>query len=237
MCLQLRIDHREGRLKELINPSHIMCPIQFTQLQHGDILLLHDDIPLYIFERKTVSDLSASLHDGRYRNQKLKMLDTYDHSKIYYIIEGDIHVTNEALKGAVINTMLRDKIGIFRTRSVIDTIQLLCDIVERVKKYPEQYIGTPTQDAQPRRTNRNESIFVNMLCQIPKISLKTARAVQETYKCFHDLHSVLDNQTYIERLKLLQCIRIVDVRGNGRKIGVSACDNILKACFGEGSTK
>jgi ERCC4-type nuclease len=237
--MQVKIDHREIKLKELIRQDKIECTIEYENLVHGDIMLYYNDKPLYVFERKTLADLRASINDGRYINQKINMLNQYDSGRIYYIIEGDSHIQDEALTGALINTMLRDKIGIFKTNHIHATVQLLYDIVHRVKNNPHKYmhVHVPTQELQPSVINRKESLFVNMLCQIPHISTKTARAIQEKYKCFNDLHQILQNKPQHERIETLREITVVDKRGNGRRISSTACDNIIRACYGERETK
>jgi ERCC4-type nuclease len=236
MSLKVIIDHREGKIKDLINPNKVSCPITYENLEHGDIIIYHEDIPVFIFERKTLPDLKASINDGRYRNQKLKMLSMYDRGIIYYIIEGDTFRIEESLKGAIINTMLRDKIGIFKTKDINDTIQLIYDIIDRIQKDPQKYIITNTDIPQLQQSVgvRKESMFINMLCQIPHISLKTAKAISEKYSCFHDIHVDLDNKTYDEKLKSLKDILIVDTKGKSRKISSTACDNIIKGYYGEG---
>jgi ERCC4-type nuclease len=57
-------------------------------LDLGDIHIKYNDI-LYIFERKTVKDLISSIHDGRYREQKARMLSIYNTIQLSYIIEED----------------------------------------------------------------------------------------------------------------------------------------------------
>lgn len=237
----MTIDHREGKIKELINPDRVPCLIDYENLEHGDIVIYHDEVPVFFFERKTLSDLKASINDGRYRNQKLRMLEKFDKGMIYYIIEGDV-IREEALKGAIINTMLRDKIGVFKTKDINDTIRLLYDIIDRVHKDPRKYISisfgekelpSSPLDLQQAVGNKNESMFINMLCQIPHISLKTAKAIEQKYKCFHDLHIALDSKTYDEKLKSLKDIVIVDPKGKSRKISSTACDNIIKGYYGE----
>jgi ERCC4-type nuclease len=234
ISVKVIIDHREGKIKELINPGKVPCPIEYENLEHGDIVIYHNEVPVFFFERKTLADLKASINDGRYRNQKLKMLEKFDKGMIYYIIEGDV-IREEALKGAIINTMLRDKIGVFKTKDIHDTLQLIYDIVDRVHKDPQKYIHiSPVEkELQQAVGNRNESMFVNMLCQIPHISLKTAKAVEQKYACFHDLHVALDDKTYDEKLKSLKDIMIVDPKGKSRKISTTACDNIIKGYYGE----
>lgn len=245
--MQVKIDHRESKLKELIRQDRFACPIVYENLLHGDIVIYYNDIPMFVFERKTLADLKASIHDGRYINQKIKMLDQYDRGRIYYIIEGDSKVQDDALTGAIINTMLRDKIGIFKTNDIHATLQLLYDIAHRVHTKPHKYIHTQTdanavhtqpQQLQPCVVNRKESTFVNMLCQIPQISTKTAHAIQAKYKCFHDLHQILHNHTHDGRMAALRDITILDKRGtNGRKISSTACENIIKAYYGDTQTQ
>ena len=57
-------------------------------LDIGDVHIKYNDI-LYIFERKTVKDLISSIHDGRYREQKARMLSIYNTIQLSYIIEED----------------------------------------------------------------------------------------------------------------------------------------------------
>jgi len=236
MALRVQIDHREGHLKESIDTGRLACPVEFVNLELGDIIVHYKDMPIFVFERKTIADLKASIYDGRYRNQKLRMLEIHDHSTIYYIIEGDVRLNDKAVTGAIINTLLRDKIGIFRTADVQDTLQLLYDIVHRVNEDPEKYISTAQQPAQPSAPNRKESFFVNMLCQIPQISLKTAKAIHAKYTCFHDLHAIFDGRPNNERIKSLQAIVICDKHGKSRKISLPACVNIIKGYYGANHT-
>lgn len=90
-------------------------------LDIGDIHIKYNDI-LYIFERKTVKDLISSIHDGRYREQKARMLSLYNTTQLSYIIEEDdvvsskIYSNKSAIQGAYINTMFRDNIRVLFTK-------------------------------------------------------------------------------------------------------------------------
>ena len=83
-------------------------------LSIGDIhIKFNEDI--YIFERKTIKDLISSIHDGRYREQKARMLSIYNQKYLTYVIEDDdilsskIYSKNKSIiQGAYINTMFRD---------------------------------------------------------------------------------------------------------------------------------
>jgi len=64
MSIRVKIDHRECKLKELINIDRITCPVDYENLEHGDIIVYYADIPIYVFERKTIPDLTASIYDA-----------------------------------------------------------------------------------------------------------------------------------------------------------------------------
>ena len=141
--IEIIIDHREGKLKDIFYNCKDYN-ISFANLEHGDIqILLVDETtttPMFVFERKSIQDLQASIHDGRYRNQKQRMVETYGTNKVYYIFEGvsdtkNIHghsalagastgASTGALAGALVNTVLRDKICVFQTKDVSETAQL-----------------------------------------------------------------------------------------------------------------
>ena len=77
----------------------------------GDISFNNDENELLIIERKTLPDLLASIKDGRYREQKLRLINKQkEHIQIYYLIEGDIyrHKQKDLIMSCVFNTMIRD---------------------------------------------------------------------------------------------------------------------------------
>lgn len=236
MSILVKIDNRERHIKELIQPHELLTyNIQYENLEHGDIVVLYEGAPMYVFERKTFADLRASIHDGRYTNQKINMIDAFGRNRVFYIIEGDDPIREDALTGAIINTMLRDKIGVFKTNDIHATVQLIFDIVRRINNDPHSYINTLNQELRPCVANRKESLFFRMICQLPHISIKTAKAIQQKYTCFNDLRQVLDTKTHDERMESLKEICILDKHNKVRKISSAACENLIKAYYGEGT--
>ena len=57
------------------------------QLEIGDIHVVFND-NIYVYERKTMNDLMSSIKDGRYKEQKLRLLSDKSFNNINYIIEG-----------------------------------------------------------------------------------------------------------------------------------------------------
>ena len=113
-----------------------------------------------IIERKTLDDLASSIVDGRYREQKHRLIATSMAEKcdILYIIEGVLSssknstssrgsskksssptrtVGSNVLFGAVISTMMRDGIKIVQTKNPETTVDF---ILQLKKRYEEKSI-------------------------------------------------------------------------------------------------
>ena len=65
------IDTREKHLLDVITQK---CDYEVKQLDLGDIIFTKDDETVMVIERKTISDLKASICDGRNREQKARLL-------------------------------------------------------------------------------------------------------------------------------------------------------------------
>ena len=230
---KLKVDHREGKLKELFGEE-----ATYENLPHGDIQILLDGEVLFLFERKTTDDLMASIKDGRYKNQKSVLFQSgYKPSQIYYIIEGNIKLTTTAkgqkpLVGALINTMLRDKICTMITRSVDETHALISDILSRVKADPEKYKNSAASEQIIVMTQTDkitpEICFRNQLCQIPSCSQKTAAAVIAGFPSMKDLILSLHEKTTDEQFKVISALKL----DSGRKMSSKAAENIVTYLFG-----
>jgi len=167
-AMELHIDNRE---RELIN-SHSFDTFnpKLSNLELGDIVIKYNGKTFAVFERKTLSDLAASIKDSRYANQKKRLLENYDVKQIYYIIEGvldygecspaDIKIngiSKNTLLSCIYNMSFRDHIQVFRTTGIDQTIDLIKGVFKRVSENPEKYTkgdaaggtpgGTPDVDA------------------------------------------------------------------------------------------
>lgn len=231
--MQLILDHREGKLKELFQ-NNLDIKLEYKNLDYGDFCIYNNEDPFIIIERKTLDDLSSSIIDGRYKEQKQKMLSLVNRSNIYYIIEGSIKYTDSKknIIGSVINTMIRDDIKIFFTKDITDTYHLLLNIISRITKEPEKYLNVePAEIPVKKQSNSNSNsnpIYKNMICQIPGISNKAADAIIAVYPTFNLLYSTLEKLEDSEKLKLLKEIKL----DSSRKISSSALNNILVNLFG-----
>ena len=149
----LIIDTREHKLIALLKETTIKgFSIKTEALKIGDIVIQRNvDEPIsnsntvFIFERKTCEDLLSSINDGRYREQKARLLSNFSKDKITYIIEDRIGDKlnryrkngKNSVIGAMTNCLLRDNIKILRTDSLDETVVFLLNICKKCDTNPE----------------------------------------------------------------------------------------------------
>ena len=82
--LELVIDQREQKIKKLWTGD-----ATYEALDIGDFVFRCGNETILIIERKTASDLAASIRDGRNREQKARLLHSgISRDRIMYLIEG-----------------------------------------------------------------------------------------------------------------------------------------------------
>jgi crossover junction endonuclease MUS81 len=167
----ITLDNREAKLIELFRQAAI--PIQTMNLPIGDIIIKHtldlqqDVLALaephkerrityeIILERKCTQDMVASIKDGRYKEQKIRLLaegknTTPDRSVVIgYIIEGTpaelrAPADKTMLLGSIISSTFRDNISILRTNSLQETFDLLVRLNERMMKDYNEFFPNST---------------------------------------------------------------------------------------------
>lgn len=112
-----------------------------------------------IIERKTVNDLAASVKDGRYMEQKMRLLSKRREDpniKLAYILEGNYsfapnftcaNMNNKTLSGVLINSIVRDNISIFVTKDINETNSLLLNLFERFSRDTSKYFHDQDKDS------------------------------------------------------------------------------------------
>jgi crossover junction endonuclease MUS81 len=141
---KITFDNRETKLISIATQQNLIHSV--AQLNIGDILV-SSIIPneeqkiIYIFERKTIEDLIASIKDGRYNEQKTRLnaiVSRGNALKYFYIIEGltdTLFKTEEAMfQGSLISIIVRDSIGVFRTKNINETFEIVVRLLQRLEK-------------------------------------------------------------------------------------------------------
>jgi crossover junction endonuclease MUS81 len=231
--ITLAIDNRETKLIDLIKDRDLdkyMQSITMTTLplDIGDIHIQYQE-KIWIFERKSVQDLIASIKDGRYKEQKARMLSSGN--DITYIIEGD-NITStynerhqKILSGVYLHTMYRDGIRVIFTKNLNDTctfILTMCTkIIDNPGKFSEgeakQYIDCVKLKNKKIENITPETCYLMQLSQIPGISTTIAKNIQENYPTMRELIKNLEESD--DRIAMLCTIQ---------KIGKEKASNILE---------
>lgn len=253
MNILVKIDHRENKLKEDIKQSLLeVCndiSVEFDNLYCGDFIIEVNDVPFVVVERKTLSDLVASIKDGRYRVQKDKLCSNYTKDCLIYLIEGSLDWSSDrpkmidgmeksSLISSILNTQFRDDLRVIHTNNIQDTHDWIVALVTRLHKDPSKYLKTTSNTVvcnkedmiTKNRINNKEDLFYYQLTQVPGISGKTAQAFVDNFhnmKQFYEDITPLDDE---EKLKLLKNIMIED-KQKKRRISSKVAENIVKYMF------
>lgn len=230
----LEVDHRESKLLQILNELDV--PHVSANLDVGDIRICHEDKVQVVIERKTLQDLASSISDGRYRDQKYRMLDNYGACAVMYVIEGNIWkdgqtvssfstTSEEGVKGAIINTLFRDGLRIMSMDNVRQTAQFIADTYKRMSADPAKYMkGTcdlPKQAHGKRTYVTKDVFFAGCLCQVPGVSNATATVIVEHYGT---LARFVENAS-------VDVIATLKMASGKRKIGSKLAESIMSYVY------
>jgi len=147
----IKIDVREPDLLQHINHLTSTIPIfknliiKSEALPIGDIIIADGSNEKLIIERKSVSDLLASIKDGRYEEQSYRLngLEQHNHN-IIYLIEGDVSKVNRfkgdnrteklTLYSAMFSLNYYKGFSVFRSFSLEETATMICNMAYKLEK-------------------------------------------------------------------------------------------------------
>jgi ERCC4-type nuclease len=221
--IHVLIDHREHAIIEhvqdiITNNGSSGIQVATANLDCGDVHFCIDASSdggqklAIVFERKTIADLVASIKDGRYREQKLRLISYMAEKECTasYIIEGDHHfaldgtdqciqgVSCKAITGVFVNTTFRDGIPVVHTQDARDTACFIASLATRMLKDPTAYVlnkrgvddtAYTHANIQARRTKRMgpEHIFATQLSVIPGVSASMGTKLAAHFKSMSKL--------------------------------------------------
>jgi ERCC4-type nuclease len=212
------IDARECKLRELLEKNEATFVTKALEL--GDILIEHPKCQI-LLERKTIADFHASLIDGRYKNQKLRLLEwrvkEEGRKNVVYLFEekpGDNK--DRAYWGALVNMILRDNIGVIQCDGMMRTAQIIMDIKKKLDedKFDELEGGgrnISLEGYAKGKYNTPRNCYLGQLSLIPGLSPAIAEKIAEKYP---NMRALLDGMD----VKELANIRITEKRRLGDKL-------------------
>jgi ERCC4-type nuclease len=147
----IKVDTREAALLQQINYQVTVIPVFKSikviseTLPIGDIIINDETEDKIIIERKSVSDLLASIKDGRYEEQSYRLngLNHHNHN-IVYLIEGDVNKVNRfkpdnqveklTLYSAMFSLNYYKGFSVFRSFSLDETANIICNMAYKMGK-------------------------------------------------------------------------------------------------------
>ena len=167
------VDSRERHITELLpqDAVRVQC------LSVADFLLTDADGNVQLaIERKTIADLSASLVDGRFHEQRSRIKQAYG-DRVAFLIEGDLDHSDTKLSGAITGLAFRHNIHVVRTTNVRDTTAFLLNASRSAEK--GRLVECSSDAAPPCHAPRSKAgtpaeLAMCMLQAIPGVSPKIA---------------------------------------------------------------
>jgi ERCC4-type nuclease len=198
------LDNRERELC-LLFPQ-----VKTKQLEVGDIWIGLSGEQLaaggLCIERKEVKDLEGSLKDGRYREQRTRLLYHCQQTKArpLYIIEGSLDAgwttSKKVFQKVLARLSLRYGIPFLQTKDVQDTAALIQALQEQlmedpsVFQIPETNIPYTELVGNSKKANRNANTASAMLQQVTGISDTAATALLTAFGSFSKLYEATEKQ-------------------------------------------
>jgi len=187
------IDCREHALLSRLPPSTVSAQLPVADIWIGstesqDAVQSHG----LLIERKTVADLESSILDGRYREQRIRLVSaaTTWNAHPIYIIEGDldrlgkIRLTAQALMKHITRLSLRYQITVFQTACVEETVRLLLLLNDQWKDDPTTFERQKTlayaeTQGHTKSANRDDpsTFAIQVLTCCRGISITTAQQI------------------------------------------------------------
>jgi ERCC4-type nuclease len=163
-----------------------------------------------VAERKSVADLEASILDGRYREQRTRLLShcQLNGYRPLYIIEGELdriagRLSKQALRKFLTRLTLRYGVAVLQTDSTDDTAKLCRELADQLKEDPKvfqteeaakvQY--TDTISVYKRANKDDPAVFASAVLQnCSGISAAGATAVLAAYPRLTDVWAATEQQ-------------------------------------------
>jgi crossover junction endonuclease MUS81 len=243
----IRIDAREKDLISLIRTKYPEDKIIVESLALGDCIIEKNENEIVIIERKTVSDLLASVKDGRYKEQSFRLNGHPIHNhNVVYLIEGDINrlrlpVDKKIAHSSIFSIQYFKGFSVMRTFNLEETATYICNSASKMVQKDEKgfYVNSAIEVSLQQRETPSYSTVVKqvkkenitpenigeiMLCQIPGVSPTCAVAVMQKFKYFQNL--IADLQEHGE--SCLKDVSWTNSKGQVKKINNPCCANIVK---------
>lgn len=242
----VKIDCREHDLIPLVKEklgdiSNIV--VETGSLSVGDIVFTQDDEELLIIERKKVSDLAASIKDGRYKEQSYRLDGHSIHNhNVMYLVEGNMNyarMDKTTLLSSVFSLNHFQGFSVWKTTNIAETAEFLVNSIKYLAKSKKERYYKETTGSLPTgqdtdyvsvvKSTKKENVTPQnigeiMLCQVPGVGAAAAIAIIAHFKSIVNL--IADIQEHGEAC--FKGIEVTASSGKPRKLNKSCVANIIK---------
>lgn len=231
----LEIDYRERAIIKHIEDYKPSINYKITNLPIGDFILKDNETICYIIERKTILDLAASITDGRFREQKQRLLDSIGTpDKIVYILEGNKNqkkfgnISKAIIDSSILNLIFRHKYKVIHTSNDTDTFDTLVSLYKKLdSKEFDKTIESNTKLIK-KSDSVNDNILMHMLSVIPGVSNNIARKIVDAYTTLPNLISSYEKIDNVrDKEIMLSVIQLTDKR----KLGVALSKKVYDSLY------
>ena len=247
----------ENEIVKSIKINNIDLIFKITNLLVGDFIIqqsLDDTNTIQmVIERKSIRDLCSSITDGRFREQKQRLLESInDPLKISYIIEGN-KIAGESksknvlsqtiINGSILNLIYKHNYRVIQTENKMDTFN---NIILLYKKLTNDEFSILSNNTNVKLIKRSDKIksekLINQLCLISGVSCSVAQAiisgftiieqidteekVDVTIKMIIDKYNSLELQ--LDKEMMFSEIEIISSVGRKRKLGKALSKKIYE---------
>ena len=227
-------------IQELIK---LDIPYKSQNLLIGDIhIQTANGETVYIIERKARGDLDASIKDGRYKEQKARLIETgISRHCVIYLVE-NLKTPNDdpgkqRVWSAISNTFNRDGFSVFQTQSTHQSaifLNALRKSVEQHESYFAKLNAAPdvqTSDSQSQSQSQPVNVnikkkqvskelwFTYSLTLIPRCSIGIAKIITDKFPTISALKDEIDNSG-------VNCLSELRYGESKKRIGVKLSNEI-----------
>jgi crossover junction endonuclease MUS81 len=226
--MNLIIDTRERKLIELLKKNKTKLQFEVKHLDIGDIIFeeIKSKENKIVIERKTIQDLLSSIVDGRYKEQKMRLLSS--NYNIMYIIEGEI--ADKKIYTSIVSMSL-EGINVIYSATIGDTIHIISKMYKKLlkngfKNEKNKNVNYSTVVKICKKKNMTPTVCaIAQLSQIPGVSNNTAMIIIDMYETIGNL---------VLQFEKLNPNMLSEIKINGkRRLGDKKSCDIYKFLFGD----
>jgi len=247
--MKIKVDNREHTLikllKALNNDYGFQLEIEVCKMDIGDIAIFNaEGEELLLIERKKISDLAASIKDGRYQEQSYRLNGHSLHNhNIIYLIEGRISFFSSKYSKVTPGTLYVTTFclhyfkgfSVIRTFDVTETAEYILRLTDKLKREKKKYGFYHSKfvekaktyiDVVPQVKKRNitkVNIGEIMLSQIPGVSKATTKIIMQNYDSIYSLLGALSSDP-----KCLNTLTMATKTGKSRHLSQTSIRNIIE---------